>query len=272
MKKYINTLLIALLLGFSAQAQTELQKLNVPLSEPGKPYKIEVGLVNGSIKVVGYDGKDIQIEAQVKSSNKTKSVTKDGMHRIDTDGGIELNAEEDNNKVVIGTPGWSRAMNISIKIPNGATKIFLHTVNNGDIVVENVKSEMEIKNVNGKITLMNVGGSVVANTINGGLTVNLTSIDLKAPMAFSTLNGNVDVTFPPTFKGNMKLKSDRGDIFTDFDMAIEKSDSPAETSKSSKPGMYKIEVGNWVTGKINGGGPEVLMKNMNGNILIRKGK
>ena len=164
-----------------------------------------------------------------------------------------------------------RAINLSIKIPNNASKIHLHTVNNGDIQVENLKSEMEIKNVNGKITMLNVSGSVVANTINGGIIANLNSVESNAPMAFSTLNGNVDITFPSTFKGNMKLKSDRGDIFTDFDMAIEKSSS-TEPFKSSKPGMYKIEIDNWVNGKINGGGPEVLMKNMNGNILIRKGK
>jgi hypothetical protein len=271
MNIHIKMLVIAFLMGFSVQAQTETYKLTVPLTDPQKPYSLDVGLVNGSIKVVGYEGKDILIEAAAKSPSKNKNETKDGMKRIDNDGGIELNAEEKNNKVNIDTPGWMRAMNLSIKIPSNASKIHLHTVNNGDIQVENVKSEMEIKNVNGKITMLNVGGSVVANTINGSVVVNLNSVQANAPMAFSTLNGNVDITFPPTFKGNMKLKSDQGDIFTDFDMAIEKSSS-AETSKSSKPRMYKIEVDNWVNGKINGGGPEVLMKNMHGNILIRKGK
>ena len=33
--------------------------INCPLSSPGKPYSLKVHLVTGSIKVAGYDGKDI---------------------------------------------------------------------------------------------------------------------------------------------------------------------------------------------------------------------
>ena len=36
--------------------------------------------------------------------------------------------------------------------------------------------------------------------------------------------------------------------------------------------MYQLKLDDWIIGKINGGGPEVLMKNMNGNIYVRKNK
>jgi len=89
-------------------------------------------------------------------------------------------------------------------------------------------------------------------------------------MAFSTLNGNVDVSFPASAKSNLRLKSERGEIFTDFDIDIDKTQPKTELKKEA--GMYQLKLDDWIMGKINGGGPEVMMKNMNGNIYVRKNK
>jgi hypothetical protein len=36
--------------------------------------------------------------------------------------------------------------------------------------------------------------------------------------------------------------------------------------------MISLKIEDWVYGKIDGGGPEIMMKNMNGNIYIRRAK
>jgi DUF4097 and DUF4098 domain-containing protein YvlB len=87
-------------------------------------------------------------------------------------------------------------------------------------------------------------------------------------MAFSTLNGDVRVTLPADTKANLKLKSDNGDVFSDFDIDIDKT--PSKIDKVTEPGMYKIKKDDWVYGKINGGGPEMIMKNMMGDIYVKK--
>jgi len=66
------------------------------------------------------------------------------------------------------------------------------------------------------------------------------------------------------------MKSDHGEIFTDFDVDIDKTET--KTQKTASEGMYKLKQDDWINGKINGGGPEILLKNMDGNIFIRKGK
>ncbi len=48
--------------------------------------------------------------------------------------------------------------------------------------------------------------------------------------------------------------------------------SAPKVNKTSKDGMYRLTIDEWVYGKINGGGPEVMMKTMNGSIYIRKAK
>lgn len=269
--KKASFLLLSIILMNKAVAQSETKdQITVPLTDPTKPYSLTVKLINGSIKVASYAGKEILIEAQAANPKKEESKTNaEGMKRIVADNGLELTAEENNNKVVVHSDSWKRAVNLTIKVPqNGNFK--LHTINNGDITLENINGEMEVNNVNGAIKLSNISGSVVANTVNGNIITNFKSVDGKAPMAFTTLNGNVDITFPATIKTNVKLKSDRGEILSDFDIDIDKTQP--KTNTASEKGMYKIKIEDWIYGKINGGGPEIMMKNMHGNIYLRKAK
>ncbi len=110
----------------------------------------------------------------------------------------------------------------------------------------------------------------MATTVNGEVKANFKSITAESPMAFTSLNGRVDVTFPASAKFNVKLKSDRGEIFSDFDVDVDKTQPKA--NRVNKDGMYKVTVDDWIQGKVNGGGSEVMMKNMHGNIYIRKAK
>ena len=86
-------------------------------------------------------------------------------------------------------------------------------------------------------------------------------------MAFSSLNGDLDVTFPKSLKANVKLRTDMGEILTDFDMVVSPQKTLVETNENSD--TYKVKLEQWVQGKINGGGAEMLFKTWNGDILIR---
>jgi hypothetical protein len=46
---------------------------------------------------------------------------------------------------------------------------------------------------------------------------------------------------------------------------------PPKINNTNESGMYKIKEDDWGYGKINGGGPEIMMKNMQGNIYVTKG-
>jgi hypothetical protein len=89
-------------------------------------------------------------------------------------------------------------------------------------------------------------------------------------MAFTSLNGKVDVLFPADIKANVKLKSNQGEMFSDFDIAVDKTQPKVE--KSTEDHYYRVKIEDHVYGKINGGGPEMMMETMHGNIYIRKAK
>lgn len=247
------------------------EQLSVPLSDPGKPYKLNVGLTNGSITISGYDGKDIQIEADVIGYRKgdDEKGNSGGMRKLNAHN-VSVTAEERNNKVTIGTDRPNQNLHLFIKIPKGAANIKAETVNEGDIEVNNTGGEMEITNVNGSIRLSGVTGSVVANTVNGDVIATFNSVDPSAAMAFSTLNGNADVSFPSSLKANMRLKSEQGGIYTDFEIAIDKTKPSGEKTKEGN--MYRLNIKDWIYGKVGGGGPEIMMNTMNGNVYARKTK
>lgn len=264
--------ILAILLTGRVMAQGEKQ-LNVPLSDPGKAYKINMHIIEGSIKVVGYDGKDIIIDAEqdsTKGNRNRNNNTNSGMRQINAGNNLDLTAEEDNNVVNISSGSAKRSTTITLKIPQSNVTLNVGTVNNGDITVSNVSGQLEISNVNGPITATGISGSLVATTVNGSVIVTFKTIDPKAPMAFSTLNGNVDITLPADAKANLKLKSDRGEVYSDFDVAIDKTQP--KVSRTTEGHMQKISIEDWVYGKIGGGGPEMMMKNMQGNIYVRKAK
>ena len=268
--KIAGLVLLSLMIATKSLAQSgSTETLTVPLSSPGKSYSLKVHLVTGSIKVTGYDGKDIVINTSPRTGDEEEGskTSENGMKRISTPGGFEITAKEADNTVTVNTGNPNRAVDLDLKIPQDV-KLKLGTVNDGEVVVENVRGELEVNNVNDKITLTNISGSVVANTVNGDINVTFKTVDPKAPMAFSTLNGDVNVTLPADTKANLKLKSDNGDVFSDFDVDIDKT--PAKIDKTTEPGLYKIKKDDWVYGKINGGGPEMLMKNMQGNIYVKK--
>jgi len=268
--KITGLVLLSLMIAANSLAQSgSTETLTVPLSSPGKPYSLKVHLVSGSIKVASYDGKDIIINVVPRNGEdeEDSKAVENGMKRISTHGSYEVTAKEADNNVTVNTGNPNKAIDLDLKIPQDV-KLQIGTVNDGEVVVENVRGELEVNNVNDKITLTNISGSVVCNTVNGDVNVTFKTIDPKAPMAFSTLNGDVNVTLPADTKANLKLKSDNGDVFSDFDIELDKT--PAKIDKVTEPGLYKIKKDDWVFGKINGGGPEMMMKNMQGNIYVKK--
>lgn len=158
---------------------------------------------------------------------------------------MRIGAEERDNTVRIINENINRETNFEIKVPRNFS-LKLSTVNNGDIEVQGVNGEMEISNVNGKITLQNISGSASADTTNGDANIVFKTVTANAGMAFSSFNGNVDVTSPSSLKANAKLKSEMREIFTDFDMVVDEQKAIAKTEKSSN--TYKVEIdqmGKW---------------------------
>ena len=274
--KHTAVLLLVLAACSLALAQNPTSdKVTVPLSDPSRPAFLKAGLINGSITVTGYSGKDVIVEARVRNdgddeSSAEKSEKIKGLKRI-TNTSTGLSIEEENNEVHVSLGRFTGTIDLEIQVPTN-TSMKLSTINDGRIDVSKVNGDLEASNTNGPITLKDISGSSVVDALNGDITVTFTSIDTKKSMSFSSLNGNIDVTFPPDLKAKLRLKDDQGEIYSDFDMKMENANTKVEENQKSSRGKYQVRVDKAMIATINGGGQEIQLKNFNGDIYIRSRK
>jgi hypothetical protein len=262
---------LCLLLGGinAGLAQADENKLVIPLSQPGKPGHLKANLIFGSIKVSGYNGKDVVLSYSGRENRKLANPEESGGLRRLSANSTGLETLEEGNTVTIKTSSFLKAVDLEIQVPRNFS-VKIETINDGQIMVEDINGEIDVVNINGNIALQNVSGSASASTVNGDIIASFRKVTPNMPMAFSCLNGKIDVTLPPSAKFNAKMKSDNGDVFTDFDLPLDKGGKAVEQAKEGQG--QKIYLDKWMHGKVNGGGPEMLIKNFNGNIYIRKSK
>ena len=261
--------------GLTCFAQ-DAQRANVPLSDPSRPAVVHASLMNGGITVTGYNGKEVIVEARPRHDHEHERESKpdpkaQGMHRLETRG-TGLTVEEQDNEVNIGVGMMNRTMDLNIQVPFN-TSLKLRCMNDGDIKVEHVNGEVDVDDLNGGVKLLNISGVVVAHSLNADVVVTMDQVTPGKSMSFSTMNGDVDVTMPPDLKARVKMKSDNGEVYSDFDVHIDAAASTPETSDTHrKDGRYRLHFDKATYGIINGGGPEMQFTTFNGKIYLRKKK
>jgi hypothetical protein len=282
MKRNILTLTFTLILSLAAvAAYSQSNEFAVPLSDPSKRGKLNAHLNYGSITVKGTarkdvlvkyseekDGEDRHREGRNHNNDRTSSESKVGLRWVGG-GGLDLEASENANQVRVKSDSWNVKMFLEIEVPVGFD-LEVHTYNDGDLVINNVQGSLELKNYNGEITATGISGSVVANTYNGAIKVTFDKITEGTPMSYSTYNGDIDITLPPTTKATFKMKTEQGEILTDFDMNVVSS-GPVQ-KKDPRSGTYKLTIDEWKRADLNGGGAEFSMKTYNGDVIVRKKK
>jgi hypothetical protein len=255
-------------IGGIAFAQDTGDRVTVPFRDASKPRTLVVKVINGGMTVHGYDGKDVIIEAHgIAGRSRRSHEPPPGMHRLG-DNNTGLDVTEDNNVVTVQA-GIMHSADLNIQVPV-QTSLRLTTMNGGKIQVDNVSGEIEAENMNGAVTLTGVSGSVVANSMNGHVTVSLDRVTPNKTMSFSTMNGPIDVTLPADMKANLRMRTDNGDIFTDFDVKLQGSSPPIVDDQRHNGGRYRVRVDKTLYGSINGGGPEIRFTTYNGSITIHK--
>lgn len=267
MKK--NPIFVSLILIGSVLAGTvHGERVVVPLTYPDRPVTVEASLTSGGIEVEVHDGVDVVVDVAVRESEISggEEPGRDGLRRL-PNSGLDFSVEEESNVVVIVSESWKRTIDVKLKVPVN-TSLHVQTVHHGEIKVFGVRGDHELGNTNGPIEALDVSGSVVAHTTNGIVRVVLVDVEEGAPMAFSTLNGDVDVTLPADLAAEFHMRSDNGEILTDFE--VELMASSPEIERESDGGRFRFEMRNETRGAVNGGGPEMSFRTFNGDVVIRK--
>jgi hypothetical protein len=268
----IGVMLAATLLTVAAlESQTAGDRLTVPFSDPSRPGTVRVNAIHSGIVVKGSTGRDVVIRSmRLENSRPSSPPPADAgrMRRLSPPRGVTV--QEENNVISIRSEWVFPTGDIEIGVPS-KTNLSLHTVT-GEMTVEDVDGEIEVNDVNGSIKLTNVSGSIVAHTTNGKVAATVTRVTPDRPMAFTALNGTVDVTLPASLKADLKLRSNFGDVFSDFDVQL-KPPPASTTNAPPRNARYRIIYPDRsVYGAVNGGGPLFELRTVNGNVDLRRGR
>ena len=267
MKTFKNKILYILALVMIASGTVYGQNdLTVPLTNPGKQGTLKLSAVFADdIIIKAHNGKDVIVKFDGDEDSNDEDYRRNGLRRISTNG-VGLEVTEDNNVVTIKTAANSHDLDLEVLVPKNFSMNV--QVTHGDVTIEGVNGEHEIKATNGDVEMRQVGGSVIVNSVNGDIEVSMTTVTPNTPMSFTGLNGDIEVSFPANTKFTGKMKTDYGEVWTDFDIKIDRSANANEITKGD--GKYSVTINKWITGTVNGGGPEFLFKTLHGDIEISK--
>jgi putative adhesin len=216
------------------QAQSDTNRLTVPFSDPSRPGTVNVSLFQGGITVRASTGRDVIVvsESRVSNSRDQPSGKGAGLRRLSQPAGLAVT--EENNVMTISSGRLMGGSDVDLQVP-ARTNLKLSTVNGDQILVERIEGDIEVTAVNGSIMLTDVAGAAVVHSTNGEVKVTLRQVMAQKPMSFTSFNGDVDVTLPPNTKANLKMRTDHGEVLTDFDVQITQRPATA-TSSTSSPG------------------------------------
>ena len=241
-----------------------------------EPLVVIVRNIIGPIHVIGYDGNRVEMHA-------TETVRGDLQADIErARAEMQLRTESEPGRVAFrvrhvgdddddrgrgrgwGWDNYSIEYDIEVRVPRGAT-IEVGTVNDGDVIVEDVNGEFRLSNVNGAVRLERAGGSGSVRTVNGDVDVSFARAPAEAT-SFKTVNGELDVTFPANLSAELAFHTMHGDVFTDFD--VENLSEPPEVR--SDRGRYVLNTNRSSAFRVGAGGERHSFNTVNGDIFVRK--
>lgn len=224
--------------------------------------KVIVEMRGSEVTVEGYDGDELVIRG---NGFEEPPKMAQGLRPV-------YNTAQDNTQIGLSvTPGTGNTLRIvkasrkeatyTIRVPRRTAVVFTETNwGSGDLVIRDVEGGIEASLKSGDMKLLNVSGPVVANSISGDVTIRFSNLRPE-PSSISVVSGDLDVSMPAASKANLTLRSISGEIYTDFDLSLNKG----------VENMNRVG-GQTVNGTINGGGPAVSLKTISGDIFVRKAK
>jgi hypothetical protein len=275
------SLLVLLPAALTAQkAEMKLKHSETIQRTFAAPKILDVDNISGSVHVIGYDGRQVQLAAVRTNEADTqelldkaarevtlKTEEKDGELMIYPDGPFRdryppFRGSHDHD----GNPGYRFVFEMTIRVPT-SLNLNVRNVNRGGIAIEDVRGRFDIQGVNGGVDMKGIAGDGQVRSVNGAVHVGF-SRNPTGACTFKTVNGAVEVSFQPGLSADLQYKTMHGGIYTDFDLSA----MPATVAGKAdqKNGRFVYRSHGYSSGRVGQGGPLMSFETINGEIRILK--
>ena len=160
--------------------------------------------------------------------------------------------------------GYIVKMDFQFRVPRDID-VKVKTVNEGRVLVRDINGSF-VRNVNGDVEMDNISGSGTARTVNGPVKVSFRQ-NPRENSDFRTINGDVDLRFAQGLAADFRFKTFNGSIYSDFPVTA----LPVRAIQEEHHGAKVVFHADRYTGvRVNSGGPEIRVENLNGEIVFLK--
>jgi hypothetical protein len=260
--------------------EEETIRQTLEFSSGGGTKLLEIDNVQGSIRVSGYDGRNVEMVVQ----KKIRATSDDDLRLAKQEVRLDIRDKAETISVFVDQPGHDRStlsssrsnwanrdyivsFDFEVRVPRNSS-IHLWTVNDGDIQVQDIAGDFEVSHVNGRIDLRDVSGSGRARTVNGAVKVAFRS-NPQRNSSFSTVNGDIEVALQRNLSADLRYKSFNGGVYTDFPVsAIPSTPTTAERIN----GRFVYRNNGFSSARVGNGGPELTFDGFNGDVRILEAK
>jgi hypothetical protein len=257
---------------YPVRDQENIQK-SFPMPATGQK-SLEIDNVWGSIEVSADSSDKVELTVQ----RTTRAESKEKLEKAKKEVTLDISQQEGALKLYVNGPfrcqcddcrhsrdeeGYVVKMDFTLKVPRDID-LKVKTVNGGRVVVRGTNGSFLVRNVNGDIEMDNVSGSGTARTVNGPVKVSFRQ-NPHENSEFKTINGNVDLHFAHDLSADFRFKTFNGGIYSDFPVTALPVHAIQEERRGGKM-VYRAD--RFTSARVNAGGPEIQIENLNGDIRI----
>ncbi len=208
---------------------------------------VEIVNANGRIEVTGVEGTQVEVVAERTAKAMTDEDAQKVLAQVEivetvTAGSVRLETK--------APKGEGRRVEVTyhVKVP-ASVSVRLQSAN-GTIALAALTGTVKAETDNGTVVGRQLSGAVEATTTNGSVRLEMGAVAAGGIRA-ETVNGSVDVTLPSDAKADLQATCVNGRV------GVEglKVDGPESTRRR-------------VEGRLNGGGPKVVLETTNGRIQL----
>jgi hypothetical protein len=215
--------------------------------------QLEIVNANGMIEVFPATGPQVEVRVKREVRGRTDEAAQQLLKQVT----ITDEVTPDRVKVETAEPeerGFRQGVNVAyrVSVPPGLNVAV--SSRNGQLRLENVDGRFTIVSTNGPITGRGLSGSIDASTVNGGITLDLASV--SADVRIVTVNGPIRLDVRPEVNATLDATVVNGGIAL-------RDGFPLEATERDRLR---------VAGRINKGGPKIVVQTTNGGIFLGGGR
>jgi hypothetical protein len=231
---------------------------------PGQ--RVEIKEVYGSIRAEPTDGREVEVvgvrreaggrdaevrvEAVPHADGVTICVVYPGEH------GRPANACTPAHGLNVNNPQAQTRYDFTVRVPRGVS--FRGATVEGDVNARGLPADAEVSTVEGSVDV-SAAGAVQAANVNGSVHARMGAAEPAHDLQFSSVNGNVVLEVPPSFRADVEATLMSGQFVLD----------PALQRRARLSVARDRIVQETTRGTIGGGGHLLRMYTVNGNLEIR---